>query len=727
MLWVSADPGCGKSVLTSYLVDTQTTDSTRATVCYFFFKDDNDQQRRSNYAIAAILHQIYTSQPGLIKHALKMHQPKGGFVATSFSKLWKIFIETVEDENARDIICLIDALDECQAASCEEFMAALVTFMSTSSKQRSRPSNLKVLVTSRPENSIKRGFQNLPEIRLRGEDETDSISRDVAMLVQANIDQLQNAGLPAGLLANLQQQLIEGADRTFLWVALIIQLLKDASESGASQNQLDAIIRSRDIDEVYNRLLQRSAAPLKAKSMLQIVLVATSPLSLEELSVATAVNWKHMTIEDLEGDIIHPFDNYIRTLCSNFLRIVQGKVYLVHQTARQFLLKPHPSKTSRSGPGTGLPGVGSGRNLGRAALEDLLDFMVPTFHINNTKVGAQQLQDAGVSKEFKRQMLDIVEKILKEVKPFDEASFIRSNITGLLNEVKTEKDERPCLEKLQKKLHEARIETAKTTYREITMVFNRPENPLIKTLKPVKQGFFNHSMSLSEAHYYLLKACIHFLYLIPTESLGSMTEPTITWPNSTMEPFSLYAASAWPIHYSESRDEQSIETIQLCIRLCSPHSRAFPFWTKHNELYNLKFPLGRMDIMGESTDHSSEVSRTFLGLIIPKQVIVDNKMENYDLIIEAPDSDDDDVDGVQTGKRRLTEAEKCEFEGQEHLINSYRFREYRRAEMRSSAWITPSGAYIPNSFLDQVSPHFIASIEHTIRTDCGIKVDALSA
>ena len=104
------------------------------------------------------------------------------------------------------------------------------------------------------------------------------------------------------------------------------------------RTQPDAIIRSRDIDEVYNRLLQRSAAPLKAKSMLQIVLAATSPLSLDELSVETALNWKQKTLKDLEGDLIHPFDNYIRTLCGNFLRILQGKLYLVHQTAREFLL-----------------------------------------------------------------------------------------------------------------------------------------------------------------------------------------------------------------------------------------------------------------------------------------------------------------------------------------------------------------------------------------------------
>ncbi|PVH83321.1 hypothetical protein DL98DRAFT_569779 [Cadophora sp. DSE1049] len=685
MLWVSADPGCGKSVLTSFLVDAQTSDNTGATICYFFFKDDNDQQRRSNYAVAAILHQIYTSQPGLIKHALKWHQAKATSVSTSFPNLWKVFIETVEDEHARDIICLVDALDECQAASCEDFMAALVTYISSTNQRRSRPSNLKVLITSRPENSIKRGFQKLPRIRLRGEDETDSISRDVAMLVQANIDQLQDARLPRGLLANLQKQLIEGADRTFLWVALIIQLLKDASD--------------RDIDEVYNRLLQRSAAPLRAKPMLQVVLAATSPLSLDELSVATAINWKHKTLKDLEGDLIHPFDNYIRTLCGNFLRIVHGKVYLVHQTARQFLLKPHPSKTSTSVADTGLPDLESRIKYGEAALERLLDHMFPSASVDdeefeNDKV--QQLMGARVSKEFKRKLFDQAKRILTKVNASfatDKIPYINEIIKEILAKVKTEEDESLCLEELQTKLNEARAETAKRKFREVTTEFKKSD----KQLKSAKQGFFNNSMSLSEAHYYLLKACIHFLCLVPTESQRSITGPTIEW----MEPFFAYAASAWPIHYSESLSEQTAPTIQLCKALCSPRSPSFPFWTTHNELYNLKFPPGRMDIKGESTDHGSEVSKAFLGLIVQKESIVDKQARGYDLILEAKDSDEDEDDGVLINKNGWTEAGQHDFEGQEHLGYSYRFREYWKAEMRSSESIVPSGGYIPNSFLKQ--------------------------
>lgn len=89
LLWVLARPGCGKSVLTRFLIDdrqlatcaTTTTitppsieavASAEPTVCYFFFKDGGDGYMDSAYALCALLHQLFTypTTSGLIKYAL---------------------------------------------------------------------------------------------------------------------------------------------------------------------------------------------------------------------------------------------------------------------------------------------------------------------------------------------------------------------------------------------------------------------------------------------------------------------------------------------------------------------------------------------------------------------------------------------------------------------------------------------------------------------------------
>lgn len=60
-LLVSADPGCGKSVLAKYLIDHGLPRS--ATVCYFFFKDQD--QNTLPQASCALLHQIVYSKTWL--------------------------------------------------------------------------------------------------------------------------------------------------------------------------------------------------------------------------------------------------------------------------------------------------------------------------------------------------------------------------------------------------------------------------------------------------------------------------------------------------------------------------------------------------------------------------------------------------------------------------------------------------------------------------------------
>ena len=46
VLWISGIPGCGKSVLTRYLIDNDLLSATTRTTCYFFFKDDVNETKK---------------------------------------------------------------------------------------------------------------------------------------------------------------------------------------------------------------------------------------------------------------------------------------------------------------------------------------------------------------------------------------------------------------------------------------------------------------------------------------------------------------------------------------------------------------------------------------------------------------------------------------------------------------------------------------------------------
>ncbi|RWA09422.1 hypothetical protein EKO27_g5687 [Xylaria grammica] len=116
-LWVSAGPGCGKSVLSRSLIDDgQLSRSDTSIVCYYFFKDGDETRQRSANAISAILHQLLIQDPtgDFISYALKRYRNYGNALAANFSELWSLLLECATTPGAGEIVCALDALDECK-------------------------------------------------------------------------------------------------------------------------------------------------------------------------------------------------------------------------------------------------------------------------------------------------------------------------------------------------------------------------------------------------------------------------------------------------------------------------------------------------------------------------------------------------------------------------------------------------------------------------------------
>src|ERR1700727_2368734 len=106
MLWVSADPGCGKSVLLKYLVDSILTTNESRTTCYFFFKDDFEDQRNAISALCCILHQLFMQKRILLSEKiLEQFEVGGERLGSSFSDLWTIVLTLSEKKNAGVICC----------------------------------------------------------------------------------------------------------------------------------------------------------------------------------------------------------------------------------------------------------------------------------------------------------------------------------------------------------------------------------------------------------------------------------------------------------------------------------------------------------------------------------------------------------------------------------------------------------------------------------------------
>lgn len=117
------------------------------TTCYFFFKDDFEDQKEIAGALCCILHQLFLQQPALLSEdILSQFEDGGEEIFTTFQDLWLILIEIISHENIGEVVCIFDALDECEEKGQSELTRALSKFYDTGSSM----SSLKFIVTSRP-------------------------------------------------------------------------------------------------------------------------------------------------------------------------------------------------------------------------------------------------------------------------------------------------------------------------------------------------------------------------------------------------------------------------------------------------------------------------------------------------------------------------------------------------------------------------------------------------
>ena len=342
LLWVSANPGCGKSVLAKALIDGDLVLSDDTPLLYFFFKDDNSDQKSPAKAVAALLHQLF-SKPRwafLITHAMPDYRSMGQGLVDSFDCLWEVFNLVVSDPRAGTVYCVLDALDECAKEHRDDLLKKLECAFTEPDKS---VLNVKALVTSRPYQDIERQFFFL--IRLEGEKETKIIKKEIDRVIKHKVPELsKRLRLDQRQQSLLQAKLLSVEHRTYLWLHLVLENLFQSNNF--NRKKFDKIIDDlpRSVEAAYEKILSKGEKAERDKllELLQLIVVATRPLSVTELNVALPLrlnetrSHKDFVDEELEPD--DQFKTTMRSWCGLFLTVVDDLVYLLHQTAREFLI-----------------------------------------------------------------------------------------------------------------------------------------------------------------------------------------------------------------------------------------------------------------------------------------------------------------------------------------------------------------------------------------------------
>ena len=356
LLWISADPGCGKSVLARSLIDSQLNTEDQS-ICYFFFKDNSEQNDLST-ALCALLHQLFSHRPQLLRHAERAWDENGASLNRERGELWRIFRAAATDSSAGQVLCILDGLDECKLEESMDLIKVTSEFYHSSSQGRLAQSCLKILITSRPYENIERQFGkyvvNLPHIRVAGELRNETIGAEIDIVCRAQIPLLAaELKLTDNVAGLLERRLLESEQRTYLWLHLVIKEIRETLNR--TERGMAAVIDKLplSVNEAYESILSRNREPETTRKLLSIVVAADRPLSLQEIDVALSIAEDEHEASRY-GDIEYHSQNIemrIRNLSGLFIYVSsESRVFLFHQTAKEFLLENEVVRTGMPNP-----------------------------------------------------------------------------------------------------------------------------------------------------------------------------------------------------------------------------------------------------------------------------------------------------------------------------------------------------------------------------------------
>jgi ankyrin repeat protein len=345
LLWISADPGCGKSVLAKFLIDEVfgISDSD-VLVIYFFFKD-NEEQNNLATALCAVLHRLFSLRPQLLQHALPFWERSKEKIQYELDDMWRILIAATSDPICGNTVCVFDALDECYNWDQKQLIERLREFHVQ--RPASQYNWLKFLVTSRPYYDIQDLFQpvtkSFPQIHLRGEEENDQIRKEISLVVKTRMAELrEKLNLNTRLHERLEKELLNMKHRTYLWLYLAIGDIESTLKNSFRPDRESIPLIPRNVTEAYNKILDRINPEQEAtvKRLLQIIVGARRPLTIWEMAMALGIATSQGTRLAREAGIQPDgLAEKIRQLCGLFVYISNSRIYLIHQTAREFLIR----------------------------------------------------------------------------------------------------------------------------------------------------------------------------------------------------------------------------------------------------------------------------------------------------------------------------------------------------------------------------------------------------
>ncbi|KAL7917745.1 hypothetical protein ACQKWADRAFT_317118 [Trichoderma austrokoningii] len=333
LLWVKGPAGTGKTMLLiSIIRELESQPSLLApNLLYFFCQGTGDQDlTKATAALRSLVWLLLLQQPHLSPHLLSKYEKAGVSLFTdrnAFEALSGVLKNMLQDRQFSPTYLIIDALDEC-TQGLAEFIELISTTLALSTKVR-------WLVSSRPHIKLK----NEDTARCLVQLDPSVLKDPVNNYIKHKLSILSGKdGYDEDVLGKVSEAIHQRANNTFLWVALVFKRL-DSIEGWYATDIINQI--PPDLSELYGHMMAgiergQMRDPEYCKNALVATFLAYRPLSLSEIAVLAGFPPK-----------IDP--QAIIDKCGSFLTVSEGTVYLIHQSAKDYLNMNYNSKLQQGG------------------------------------------------------------------------------------------------------------------------------------------------------------------------------------------------------------------------------------------------------------------------------------------------------------------------------------------------------------------------------------------
>ncbi|CAO2656907.1 Nn.00g057100.m01.CDS01 [Neocucurbitaria sp. VM-36] len=322
LLWLHGIPGCGKSVLSSSIVEDIKIRSEKdldRNFAFFFFTFRNDALRDPHEMVTSLIVQL-VPQCITISTELDSLYTSCGNGARKPSPLVARKLLHLVLQALPEVYIVLDALDECQHP--EGLIKAL------SSVIEWELTNLHLLFTSRREQMLTKYLSSVLQPAQVIGLQNHVVDEDIQRFIQHKLAQ-SNWRDDAQACREIEAEISCKSQGMFRWASFQIDALCEC----LTKTQLRETLKTlpRDLDETYERMLLsiKDRNRQYAMTILKWLTFATRPLRLSDLAEAVTIDYRREPAVDEDDRLRNPLD--ILWMCTGLVAPLSSQAGVPHE------------------------------------------------------------------------------------------------------------------------------------------------------------------------------------------------------------------------------------------------------------------------------------------------------------------------------------------------------------------------------------------------------------